>query len=62
MAVQKSRKSRSKKGMRRSSNSLYRFDLLSIDKHSGEVHLRHHISKNGYYRGKEFVSLINNEE
>jgi large subunit ribosomal protein L32 len=62
MAVQKSRKSRSKRDMRRSSNSSNKSASLSIDKYSGEVHIRHHISKNGYYRGKKIISLSNSEE
>jgi large subunit ribosomal protein L32 len=61
VAVQKSRKSRSKRNMRRSNNSSCRVSALSIDKYSGELHLRHHVSKNGYYRGKEFVPPINSE-
>jgi large subunit ribosomal protein L32 len=28
---------------------------LAIEPGSGEVHLRHHISPNGYYRGKKVV-------
>lgn len=52
MAVQKSRKSRSKRGMRRAHNALTP-SSLAIDKTSGETHLRHHITKDGYYRGKK---------
>ncbi|KZC17196.1 50S ribosomal protein L32, partial [Rhodanobacter sp. FW104-R8] len=28
---------------------------LSTDPTSGEVHLRHHVTKDGYYRGKKVV-------
>ncbi|MDQ8038851.1 MAG: 50S ribosomal protein L32 [Rickettsiella sp.] len=54
MAVQKSRVSRSKRGMRRAHDALTS-PSLSIDKTSGETHLRHHISKDGYYRGKKVI-------
>ncbi len=29
---------------------------LAIDAKSGETHLRHHITKDGYYRGKKVVA------
>ncbi len=54
MAVQKSKKSRSKRGMRRSHDALTR-PALSIDAESGETHLRHHISADGYYRGRQVI-------
>lgn len=54
MAVAKSRKSPSKRGMRRSHDSLTA-KQLSTDSTSGEVHLRHHITKDGYYRGKKVI-------
>ena len=56
MAVQKVRKSRSKRDMRRSHDALSA-PTLSIDKTSGEVHRRHHVSPNGYYKGKKVVSI-----
>jgi large subunit ribosomal protein L32 len=28
---------------------------LAVEPTSGEVHLRHHISPNGYYRGKKII-------
>jgi large subunit ribosomal protein L32 len=28
---------------------------LSTDPTSGEVHLRHHVTKDGYYRGKKVI-------
>ncbi|WP_218813303.1 50S ribosomal protein L32 [Rickettsiella endosymbiont of Dermanyssus gallinae] len=55
MAVQKSRKSRSKRGMRRAHDALTS-PSLAIDAKSGETHLRHHITKDGYYRGKKVVA------
>ena len=54
MAVQKSRKSRSRRGMRRAHDAL-RGAALTIDETSGEVHLRHHVSRDGFYRGKKVV-------
>lgn len=54
MAVQKSKKSRSARGMRRSHDALDQ-PTLSTEKSGGVVHLRHHISQNGYYRGKLVV-------
>ena len=42
MAVQKSRKTPSKRGMRRSHNAL-KNPALSEDQETGETHLRHHI-------------------
>ena len=56
MAVQKSRKSRSKRGMRRSHNALTS-PALSIDSQSGEMHYRHHMTETGYYRGVQVVDL-----
>ncbi|CAL4322043.1 50S ribosomal protein L32 [Buchnera aphidicola (Chaitophorus populicola)] len=54
MAVQKSKPTRSKRGMRRSHDSLKKkINLLSIDKFSNEYHIRHHITKKGYYKGKK---------
>lgn len=54
MAVQKSRKSRSKRNMRRAHDALTS-PAISIDKTSGETHIRHHITKDGYYRGKKVL-------
>lgn len=55
MAVQKSRKSRSRRGMRRAHDALTA-PALSIDATTGETHLRHHITASGYYRGKKVVN------
>ena len=54
MAVQQNKKSPSKRGMRRSHDTLSG-PPLAIEPTSGEVHLRHQISPNGYYRGKKVV-------
>ncbi len=54
MAVQKSKKTRSRRGMRRSHDSL-RAPTLSVDETSGESHRRHHVTALGFYRGKKVV-------
>ena len=55
MAVQKSKKSRSKRGMRRSHDAL-KPQTLSIEPTTGEVHLRHNVSADGFYRGEQVVA------
>ena len=55
MAVQKSRKTPSKRGMRRSHDAL-KNPPLSIEPTSGETHRRHHISADGFYRGRKVVN------
>lgn len=54
MAVQQNRKTPSKRGMRRSHDSL-KPESLSIDPTSGETHLRHNVSPDGFYRGRKVV-------
>lgn len=54
MAVQQGKTTRSRRGMRRAHDSLGG-PTLSVDKASGEVHRRHHVSADGYYRGKKVV-------
>lgn len=56
MAVQKSRKTRSRRGMRRSHDAL-RTTILSTNPTTGETHLRHHISPKGYYKSRQVVIL-----
>lgn len=60
MAVQKDKKSRSRRGMRRSHDSLSG-PTLSVDQTSGETHRRHHVTADGFYRGKKVVSTGNDE-
>lgn len=55
MAVQKSKKSRSARDMRRSHDALTT-KALGVDKSTGEVHLRHHVSPEGMYRGRQVVA------
>jgi len=54
MAVQQNKKTRSRRGMRRSHDGLGR-STLSVDQTSGETHRRHHVSADGFYRGKKVV-------
>lgn len=64
MAVQKSRVTRARRGQRRSHDGLTT-TALSIDAATGETHRRHHISPNGYYKGREVISkavTANDEE
>ncbi|WP_111976438.1 50S ribosomal protein L32 [Algibacillus agarilyticus] len=56
MAVQKSKKSRSRRGMRRSHDALTS-TTLSVDSTSGETHIRHHITADGFYKGKKVISV-----
>ena len=60
MAVQKSKKTRSRRGMRRSHDAL-RGSTLSGDQTSGETHLRHHVTADGFYRGKKVVDTGNDD-
>ena len=54
MAVQKSRVSPSRRGQRRAHDALSA-KQLATDPTSGETHLRHHVTADGYYRGKQVV-------
>jgi large subunit ribosomal protein L32 len=54
MAVQQNKKSPSKRGMRRSHDFLTT-PGIAIEPTTGEIHLRHHISPNGIYRGKKVI-------
>lgn len=55
MAVQKNRKTRSARGMRRSHDALTA-PALSVDATTGEVHRRHHVTAEGFYRGKQVIN------
>ncbi len=54
MAVQKSRVTRSRRGMRRSHDGLTT-TTLSVDAATGETHRRHHVSRDGYYKGRQVI-------
>ncbi len=61
MAVQKNKKTRSRRGMRRSHDALKSLPL-SVDSMTGEFHLRHHVGPDGYYRGREVVNVAESAE
>jgi large subunit ribosomal protein L32 len=54
MAVQKSRKTPSTRGMRRSHDALSA-PTLSVEPTTGETHLRHNVSPQGYYKGRKVI-------
>ena len=54
MAVQQNKKSPSKRGMHRSHNALS-VPGIAVEPTTGETHLRHHISPNGFYRGRQVI-------
>ena len=60
MAVQKSKKTRSRRGMRRSHDALSG-PTLAVDQTSGETHRRHHVTADGFYRGKKVVDGGNDD-
>ncbi|MBS9777549.1 MAG: 50S ribosomal protein L32 [Gammaproteobacteria bacterium] len=55
MAVQKSKKTPSRRGMRRSHDKLGTA-TLSTDKTTGELHHRHHVTKDGFYKGSQVIA------
>ena len=55
MAVQQNRKTRSRRGMRRSHDALDG-STLTVDQTSGETRRRHHVSADGFYRGKKVIN------
>jgi large subunit ribosomal protein L32 len=57
MAVQKSRVTPSRRGMRRSHDSLSKA-ALSTDSTTGEIHRRHHITPEGYYKGEKVAKGV----
>ena len=61
MAVQKSKKTRSRIGMRRSHDALSSL-TLSTDPVSGERHLRHQMTADGFYKGKKIVEVKQKED
>lgn len=58
MAVQQNKKSRSRRDMRRAHDSLTE-PTLSVDSTTGETHLRHHMTPDGYYRGRKIIDTDN---
>lgn len=60
MAVQQNRKTRSRRDMRRSHDALTAA-TLSVDPTSGETHRRHHVTPDGFYRGRKVVQTGDDE-
>jgi len=60
MAVQQNKKSPSKRGMHRAHQRLQK-PALAVEPVSGEVHLRHHVSPSGFYRGKKVIETKSGE-
>lgn len=60
MAVQKSKVTRSRRGQRRSHDALTG-PTLSVDPTSGETHRRHHVTADGFYRGKKVINVENDD-
>ena len=54
MAVQKSKKSPSRRNMKRSHDGLDN-PALAVEPTTGGVHLRHHVSPTGFYKGKKVI-------
>lgn len=54
MAVQQNRKTRAKRDMRRAHDALTA-PALSTDSR-GETHIRHHMSPDGFYRGRRILT------
>lgn len=61
MAVQQNRKTGSKRDMRRSHDRL-KGPALSIDQTTGEVHRRHHVTADGFYRGRRVIEAPSVED
>ena len=55
MAVQKSRRTPATRGARRSHDKLKK-PAVSIDPTSGETHLRHRVTPDGFYRGNQVIA------
>lgn len=58
MAVQQNKKSPSKRGMHRAHDFL-NTPPLAVEPTTGEAHLRHHVSPNGFYRGRKVLENKN---
>lgn len=60
MAVQQNKKTPSKRGMHRSHDNLEK-PPLAVEPSTGEIHLRHHVSPSGFYRGRKVVQTKSDE-
>lgn len=54
MAVGQAKTTRSRRNQRRSHDKVIK-PTLSIDQETGETHRRHHITADGYYRGRQVI-------
>ncbi len=61
MAVQKSKVTRSRRGQRRSHDALTA-KTLANDPITGETHLRHHMTPEGYFKGRQIVGFVVEED
>ena len=61
MAVQKSKVSRARRGARRGHNALKK-EALSLDPVTGEKHLRHHMTKDGFFKGRKVLDIKTKDE
>ncbi len=62
MAVQQNRKTRSRRGMRRSHDAIRGYPALATDPRTGETHRRHHITADGFYRGRQVIFVAHEDE
>jgi large subunit ribosomal protein L32 len=60
MAVQQNKKSASRRGMHRA-HDFIAAPPLANEPSTGEVHRRHHVSPNGFYRGRKVVQTKSDE-
>ncbi len=61
MAVHQNKKSRSRRDMRRAHDGLSG-PALSEDPTTGEIHRRHHMTADGFYRGRRVVEVEEDED
>ncbi len=54
MAVQQNKSTRARRGSRRSHDTLPK-PTLSKDPMTGETHRRHHVTADGFYRGRQVL-------
>jgi large subunit ribosomal protein L32 len=55
MAVGQAKTTRSRRNQRRSHDKITK-PTLSIDSETGETHRRHHMTADGYYRGRQVIN------
>jgi large subunit ribosomal protein L32 len=60
MAVQQNKKSASRRGQHRA-HDFITAPTLANEPSTGEVHRRHHVSPNGFYRGRKVLPTKNAE-